>query len=174
LRLWDFGFIALEMVTRLSLIVAAVSTIGLIALGATSLDGAIRLMGAKGWNQLHNTVYVVTALALLHYLLSPGVFPEQYLMSGMFFWLVFWRVLNRRGRGTDVRSLTMLAVASCLFTALLEVGWTWVYHGYAPSGTLRNNFTLVLGLSPAWELLVCGLLIALAAAVRPASLRACL
>src|SRR5882672_11729513 len=41
LRLWDFAFIAHEMVTRLSLIVASVSTIGLIALGATSLDAAI-------------------------------------------------------------------------------------------------------------------------------------
>src|SRR4030081_1955279 len=61
LRFWNFAFIANEMVTRISLIVATVSTIGLIALGATSLDGAIRRMGAKGWNQLHNTVYVITA-----------------------------------------------------------------------------------------------------------------
>jgi DMSO/TMAO reductase YedYZ heme-binding membrane subunit len=83
LRLWDFGFIAREMVSRLSLIVATVSTIGLIALGATSLDAAIRRMGAEGWNLLHNTVYVITALALLHYLLSPGIFSEQFLMSGM-------------------------------------------------------------------------------------------
>jgi methionine sulfoxide reductase heme-binding subunit len=169
LRLWDLGFIAHEMATRLSLIVATVSTVGLIALGATSLDAAIRLMGAKGWNALHNMVYAITALALLHYLLSPGVFPEQYLMSGMFFWLMAWRALNRRGWGLDARVLAMLAVASCLLTALFEAGWIWVYHGYEPSGTLGNNFTLVLGLSPAWQLLVCGLVIALAAAVRPST-----
>jgi methionine sulfoxide reductase heme-binding subunit len=172
LRLWDFAFIANEMVTRLSLIVASVSTIGLIALGATSLDAAIARMGAKGWNTLHNTVYAIAALALLHYLLSPGVFPEQYLMSGMFFWLMGWRVLDRHGGGADAGALTLLAVASCLFTALFEAGWTWAYHGYAPSGTLGNNFTLVLGLSPAWELLVSGLLIAAAAALRPAPLGA--
>src|SRR5882672_3328792 len=97
LRFWNFANIANEMVTRLSLIVASVSTIGLIALGATSLDAAVRRMGAKGWNRLHNAVYVTTALALVHYLLSPGTFPDQYLMSGMFFWLMVWRVLNRRG-----------------------------------------------------------------------------
>src|ERR1700745_1576319 len=34
LRFWDFAFIANEIVTRLSLIVATVSTIGLLALGA--------------------------------------------------------------------------------------------------------------------------------------------
>jgi methionine sulfoxide reductase heme-binding subunit len=168
LRFWNFPAIANEMVTRLSLIVATVSTIGLIALGATSLDAAVQRMGAQGWNRLHNTVYVVTALALVHFLLSPGVFPEQYLMSGMFLWLMVWRVLNSRGLGTDVRALAILAVASCLFTALLEAGWIWAYHGYAPSGTFANNFSLVLGVSPAWELLALGLLIAVAVFIQQA------
>ena len=151
------------MVTRVSLIVATVSTIGLIALGATSLDAAVRRMGARGWNQLHNAVYVLTALALLHYLLSPGEFPEQYLMSGMFFWLMVWRVQNRHGQGTDVRALAMLAVASCLFTAFAQAGWAWAYRGYEPAGTLGINFTLALGVSPAWQMLALGLLIAVAA-----------
>jgi sulfoxide reductase heme-binding subunit YedZ len=165
LRFWNFASIAHEMMTRLSLIVATVSTIGLIALGVTSFDAAVQRMGPKGWNRLHNTIYVWTALALIHYLLSPEIYAEQYLMSGMFFWLIVWRVLNRHAQGTDPRALVMLAVASCLFTALLEAGWIWAYHGYAPTGTLRNNFTLVLGLSPAWKILAFGLLIALAAAI---------
>ena len=122
LRFWDFRFIAHEMVTRLSLIVATVSTMGLIALGATSLDAAVRRMGAEGWNRLHNTVYVTTALALFHYLLSPGTFPEQFLMSGMLFWLMIWRMLNHRGRGADVRALVVLAIVSSLFTAFFEAG----------------------------------------------------
>jgi len=166
LRFWNFPFIAHEMMTRLSLIVATVATIGLVALGATSVDAAVQRMGAKGWHRLHNTIYAFAALALIHYLLSPEIYPEQYLMSGMFFWLMAWRVLNRRGQGTDVRALVMLAVASCLFTALLEAGWIWAYHGYEPSGTLRNNLSLVLGVSPAWKILALGLLIALAAAGR--------
>jgi sulfoxide reductase heme-binding subunit YedZ len=168
LRFWNFAFIANEMVTRLSLILATLSTLGLIALGATSLDAAVARMGAQGWQRLHNAVYLVTALAVIHYLLSPGIFPDQYLISGMFFWLMVWRVLNRRGRGADAGALALLAVASCLFTALLEAGWIWAYHGYEPLGTLSNNFSLVLGISPAWEVLALGLLIALAAAGRQA------
>ncbi len=168
LRFWDFAHIAHEMVARLSLIVATVSTVGLIALGATSVDAAVRRMGERGWQRLHNTMFVVTALALVHYLLSPGIFPEQFLMSGMFFWLMVWRALNRRGQGADARALAMLAVASCLFTALLEAGWIWAYHGYKPSGTLGNNFSLVLGISPAWKMLALGLAVALAAAGRQA------
>jgi sulfoxide reductase heme-binding subunit YedZ len=166
LRLWDFPAIAHEMVVRISLIVATLSTIGLIALGATSLDEAVRRMGAQGWNRLHGTVYVITGLAIIHYLLSPGVFPEQYLMSGMFFWLIGWRMLQRRGLATDARALAVLAVISSVFTALLEAGWIWAYHGYEPVGTLRNNFSLVLGIPPAWQILGLGLLIALAAGGR--------
>jgi len=166
LRFWDAASIANEMATRLTLIVATVSTIGLTALGATSLDAAVRRMGAEGWQRLHNTVYVFTALALVHFLLSPGIYPEQYLLSGMFFWLMVWRVLNRQGRGTDTGVLAILAVLTCLFTALLEAGWIWVYQGFDPMGTLGENFTLDLGVSAAWRNLALGLLIALAAAVR--------
>jgi sulfoxide reductase heme-binding subunit YedZ len=168
LRFWDFAHIAHEVMTRGSLIVATISTAGLIALGATSVDAAARRMGAKAWKRLHNTLYVFAALALIHYLLSPETYPDQYLMSGIFFWLMVWRVLNRRGLGTDVTALATLAVASCLFTAFLEAAWIWAYHGYEPSNTLSNNFTLVLGISPAWKVLVLGLLIALAAASRQA------
>jgi methionine sulfoxide reductase heme-binding subunit len=163
LRFWNFASIAHEMVTRISLIVATVATIGLIALGATSLDAAVRRMGAQGWKRLHDTVYVITALALLHYLLSPDSYPEQALTSGMFFWLMVWRVLNRRRRGADPRALALLAVATCLFTAFFEAGWDCAYHDYAPSGTLANDFTLELGVPPAWQILALGLLIAAAA-----------
>jgi len=168
LRSWNFAFIANEMTTRVSLLVATVSTIGLMALGATSLDAAVQRMGAEGWKRLHDTVYVVTALAVLHYLLSPGIFPEQYLMTGMFFWLMAWRVMNRRGRGVEARALAALAVASCIITVIFEAAWVWAYHGYAPSGTLRNNFTMELGIPPAWQMLALGLLIAVAALARQA------
>ncbi len=168
LRFWNFANIAHEMATRFSLIVASVATVGLIALGVTSLDAAVARMGAAGWKRLHNTIYVVTALALLHYLLSPDIYPEQFLLTGLFFWLMAWRVLDRRGLGTDVAALAVLAVATGLIAALFEAVWVWAIHGYGPLGTLRNDFTLDLGVPPPWELLALGLLIAAAALVRQA------
>src|SRR5258708_4109543 len=153
LRFWNFASIAHEMATRFSLIVATVATFGLIALGATSVDAAVARMGAKGWKRLHNTIYACAALALLHYLLSPDIYPEQFLTSGMFFGLVVWRVLTRRGRGTDASALALLAVATCLFTGFFEAAWIWGYHGYEPSETLRANFSLDLGVSAAWRVL---------------------
>jgi sulfoxide reductase heme-binding subunit YedZ len=168
LRRWNFPNIGVEMVTRLTLIVATLSTFGLIVLGATSFDAAVRHMGAKGWQRLHNAAYVTTGLAILHYLLSPGIFPDQYLMSGMFFWLMAWRVLNRAGKGRDAGALVVLAVVSCLFSALFEAAWIWFYHGFKPSETLADNFTLVLGVPPPWTILGLGLLAAVASAMRPA------
>jgi len=168
LRFWNFTFIANEIVTRLSLIVATVSTIGLAALGATSLDAAVRWMGARGWQQLHNAIYVVTALALLHYLLSPGLFPDQFLMSGVFFWLMVWRVLDRRRLGTNAAALALLAAGSSLFTALLEIGWIWAFRDYALSEIFSIYFTTILGIPPAWTILGLGLLIAVAAFARQA------
>jgi methionine sulfoxide reductase heme-binding subunit len=167
LRLWDFTRIGREMVTRPSLILATAATLGLIALGATSLDVVVERMGVS-WQRLHNVVYAVTALALIHYLLSPGIFPDQYFTCGMFFWLMSWRLLARRRLGADVFALAALAVVSTIFTALLEAGWVWAYHGYEPFGTLRANFSLELGVPAAWKVLGLGLAIALVAALRRA------
>lgn len=174
LRMWDFGFIGVEMVTRISLIIATVSLIGLIPLGVTSVDAAVRSMGAEGWARLHNTVYWLTLLALVHYLLSPGVYASQYLMSGMFLWLMVWRWLNKRGQGTDPRMLALLAIGTSVFTALFEAFWEWIYQEFEFGWVLGNNFDLTFGISPAWWNLAVGLLIALGAAVRhaPPPLRA--
>jgi len=78
-------------------------------------------------------------------------------------------VLERYGRGTDVVALTLLAVALCLFTALLEAGHFWLIRRYEPSWTLANNFNPDLweiAVPPAWKALVVGLLFPLAAAAR--------
>jgi sulfoxide reductase heme-binding subunit YedZ len=166
LRFWDFAFIAREMATRLSLVVATVSTIGLIALGATSVDAAVRWMGAAAWQRLHHAVYATTALAILHYLLSPGLFPDQFLLSGLFFWLMTWRLLQRQGRVADWRALTALAVASSAFTAAFQVGCIWTFRDYALSEIFEVYFTSVLGIPPMWTVLALGLLIAAAAAAQ--------
>jgi sulfoxide reductase heme-binding subunit YedZ len=171
LRLWNFAFIWNEMTTRLTLVIATIATVGLVALGVTSADAAVRRMGARGWQRLHNTIYLLTALALVHFLLSPDAYPEQYLMCGVFFWLLMWRLLNRRKLGTDPRALAILALASGVFTALLEAGWIWAYHEYEPIGTLAQNFNLDLGVSPAFKVFGLGILFALAALARPAPRR---
>jgi sulfoxide reductase heme-binding subunit YedZ len=170
-RHWDFAYIANDMTTRLTLIVATLSTIGLIALGATSVDAAVQYMGAKNWQRLHTTNYVLSGLAILHVVLARGTYTEQYMLTGIFFWLMVWRMLARNGLGANVKALAMLAVASCLVAAFLEAGFLWARRGFDVLGTLGYNLTLEIldvAVPPAWQVLAFGLLVALGAAGREA------
>jgi sulfoxide reductase heme-binding subunit YedZ len=169
LHRWDLGYVAHDMTTRLTLILATFSTIGLIVLGATSVDAAIAYMGAKNWQRLHTTNYVISTLAILHVVLARGTYTEQYMLTGLFFWVMAWRVLARYGVGADARALAMLAVASCLVAAFLEAGFLWARRGFEVLATLGYNLTLAIleaGVPPAWQVLAFGLLVALGAAGR--------
>src|SRR5215475_2417131 len=171
LRLFNFPLIGTVMVTRLTLFVATLSTIGLIVLGATSLDAAIRRMGVKGWQRLHNTNYIISALALLHVVLARGTYTEQYLLTGVFVWLMLWQALDRYGYGTNPKALAAFAITCCLFTAFLEAGFMLGRRGYDLLGTLRMNFIFSpfdLGIQPSWQVLAFGLVFALGAAARAA------
>jgi sulfoxide reductase heme-binding subunit YedZ len=171
LRHWDFAFIVNDMVTRLTLILATLSTIGLIVLGATSVDAAIRYMGTRNWQRLHTTNYVISGLAILHVVLARGTYTEQYMLTAIFFWLMVWRVLARYGLGANAKALAMLAVASCLLAAFLEAGFLWARRGFDVLATLGYNLTFAIldvGYPPAWQVLAFGLLVALGAAGREA------
>src|SRR5947207_14464950 len=121
-RRWDVAIIANDMTTRLTLVVATLSTVGLIVLGATSVDAAVRYMGAKNWQRLHTMNYAISALAILHVVLARGTYAEQYVLTAIFFWLMVWRVLARYRLGANAKALAMLAVAACLLAASLEAG----------------------------------------------------
>jgi sulfoxide reductase heme-binding subunit YedZ len=165
-RRWDFGNIAIDVITRLTLIVATISTIGLIVLGATSVDAAVKYMGAKNWQRLHTTNYAISAFAILHVLLARGTYSEQYVLTALFFWLMAWRVLARYGLGTNAKALAILAVASCVLAASLEAGFLWARRGFGVWDTLGVNFNLAVpdfGVPPAWEVLALGLVAAVAA-----------
>jgi sulfoxide reductase heme-binding subunit YedZ len=169
-RSFDFAFIAADWM-RLTLVLATLSTLGLIVLGATSVDAVIRRMGARNWRRLHATTYAIGGLALLHVVLARGTYAEQYMLAGIFFWLMSWRLLARHGLGASGKALLMLAAASCLFTALLEAGFLWGRRGYDVFGTLGLNFNpafLAALYPPAWRVLAFGLAVALAAAGRAA------
>ena len=159
-RSWDISLIFKETIARWSPIVAILSTVGLVVLASTSFDAAVRYLGVKRWQWLHNTVYVTAALAIGHLLLVRGVYPEQFVVTGLFTWLMIWRMLDRYSLGTDLKALVLLALGSSLVTALLEAIWYWSRRGYEVSGTLRNNFSLTtfdIGIPPIWQVLAFGL-----------------
>ena len=167
LRFWNAGDIVTEVFTRLTLIVATVSLLGLFVLGFTSLDIAIKKMGAKNWDRLHKGTYLYTGLAIWHFLLSPGASGGlPYLFLGMFFWLMAWRWFNARRLGEDLRVLFGLAIASTTLTVASEAIVPALRFGMDPMMTLSFNFSLILGIAPGWHMLGWSLGVFIAAAIR--------
>jgi hypothetical protein len=149
-------------------------------------------MGVKGWQRLHNTNYVISALAIVHVFMARGAYAEQYLLTGAFVWLMAWRVFDRYRLGTDFKVLALLTTACAVFTALFEAGWysgrrnfrmwdrisadfSWArWDEYVPmiykdlSATLKGNFDPVywdIGVPPAWQVLFLGLAFVIGAIV---------
>jgi sulfoxide reductase heme-binding subunit YedZ len=199
MRSWNWPLIGPEMFARWSLFWGLLSTIGLIVLGVTSLDAAIQRMGVKGWQKLHNTNYIITALAIVHVFMSRGTYAEQYILTGVFVWLIAWRLLDRYRIGADVMALIALTLGCTLFAALFQAGWysgrqnfrMWTmisskfglgdWDQYVPlvykdiTTTLMTNFDMNywdIGVPPAWQVLFLGSLFILGAALRGARRKA--
>ena len=122
--------------------VATAATVGFLVLAATSLDSAVGKMGVW-WNRVHNLTYVLTAAALVHFLLSrASTAGLPFVLAGAFFWLMAWRVLDRFKIGTGVTSLLALGLGVVVFTIGFEVVWLYFYRGRQLLRTLTGEFTL--------------------------------
>ena len=64
---FDVGDIAKDIAKRPFILVGFTALVLLLALAATSFNRVIKAMGAKRWQALHRAVYLVAALALLHF-----------------------------------------------------------------------------------------------------------
>ena len=154
--------------------IATASTVGLVVLALTSYDAAVSKMGIW-WNRLHNATYVLTAAALVHYLLSRGSTGGlPFVLAGVFFWLMAWRVLDRFRKGTSLAWLLGLGLGVTAFDLGFETVWLFLYRGRLPWRTLTSEINLdysFVAIGPAtFELLVLALAVPLLAATfaRPA------
>ena len=66
-QMFDLWKVASEIALRLYLTIGFTALLGLTALAVTSTDGMVRRLGGKRWQRLHNVIYVIGLLALIHY-----------------------------------------------------------------------------------------------------------
>lgn len=169
---FDWGLIVSEIVKRLYLTIGFVALLGLVALGVTSTDGMIRRMGAKNWQRLHNLVYLITALGLLHFALQSKIDVTQpALMMGFFALLLAYRGLKRFDLPMTTASLAAVAVLTGLATALAETAWYALTTGASAWMVFQANGDVVLYqdlsfLRPGHWIALAGLAVALAHAWR--------
>ncbi len=159
--------IASEIVLRIYLTIGFIALIGLVVLGLTSFDSAIKRMGAVAWNRLHKLVHPIAVLAVLHFFMQTKLDEFQpTLMLGFLIYLEGCRVLVWRRVKLGFVPLAGLAVVSGLLTALGEAGWYAVATKVKWQLVIYANLSLKMGLRPAYWVLIAGVLLALVGGVR--------
>ena len=144
----DLATVASEIVHRFYLTIGFIVLLGLIALGVTSTDGAIRRMG-RWWKRLHRLSYPLAAVALLHYFIqSKANVSEPVFVAGLFVWLMLWRALPARWQ-RPVAVYPLLAAISASAAAGIEFAWYAIATHINPWRVLAANETLRFGLRPA-------------------------
>lgn len=162
---FDWGLIVSEIVKRFYLTIGFVALLGLVALGATSTDGMIKRLG-KNWQRLHNLVYPIAMLALLHFALQSKIdVTEPVLMSGLFMLLILYRGLYRWKLPVTVPILAGVALLAGLLTAALEAAWYAATSGVSAWLVFQANADILTyqdyaSLRPAHWVALAGLLVA--------------
>jgi sulfoxide reductase heme-binding subunit YedZ len=154
--------VATEIVLRIYLTIGFTALVGLIALGVTSTDAAVRKLGPR-WTTLHKASYLIGILAIVHFALQKKLnIYEPTLMAGFLFWLLGWRLMNRYWRDTGFVSMLALAVIAGLLTAIFESGWYGFLTGVEFIRVLEFNLMFDFIITPVWWVLAAGVGIAFA------------
>jgi len=169
---WDLKFdlvqVVVEIVQRFYLTIGFVALLGLVALGSTSTDAAIRRLG-RNWGRLHKIVYGIGVLTALHFFMqSKADVYEPTLLAGLFMLLMFYRLAH--WRGFDVTSPWVLVGVACLaglVTAGIEYAWYGLATGIPPGRVLTANLHFSFSVRPAWWVATVGLVAAAVACARP-------
>jgi sulfoxide reductase heme-binding subunit YedZ len=154
---FDLAKVASEIVLRFYLTIGFTALLGLIALGVTSTDAAVRRLGAR-WGTLHRAVYVIGVLAVVHFALQKKLdIYEPTLMMGLLAWLLAYRALYKWKREVGLPGLAALALFATIFTMLFEALWYGVLTGVPPVRVLALNFMFTVDIRPAWWVLAASL-----------------
>jgi sulfoxide reductase heme-binding subunit YedZ len=159
---FDVAKVASEIVLRVYLTIGFTALIGLIALGVTSTDAAVRRLGPR-WTTLHRLSYLIGILAIVHFAMQKKLeIYEPTLMMGFLFWLLLWRVFNRYWQATGIAALAALAVLSAALTAVFEAAWYGVLTGVEYRRVLEFNLMFDYVITPMWWVLAAGVGVVLA------------
>ncbi len=96
---FDMSDIARDIAKRPFILVGFSAIVLLTLLAGTSFNRAIKFMGARRWQWLHRLVYVVAALAVLHFFWmrsGKNDFAEVAVYAAILALLLGWRVVHAR------------------------------------------------------------------------------
>jgi sulfoxide reductase heme-binding subunit YedZ len=105
-------------------------------------------------------------LAAFHFLLqTKNDVTQPVIMTGLLFWLLGYRILQRRYREVSLLQLAGLAVAAAALTGPFESAWYYFRSSVPFERIFLANFDFAYVIRPMWWVLAAGLAIVVAAAL---------
>lgn len=162
---WRLLRVAIEIVSRVYLIIGFTALLGLVVLGWTSTDGWMKRLG-RGWKRLHRLVFPVVLLGLLHaFIQSKADTSQAVLLAGVLAWLLAWRALPARWQAS-IPALALLSLGAMLAAVIIEFLWYAGFSNLPAARIAAANLDLTFGPRPAVQAgMICAGFTLLAAAV---------
>jgi sulfoxide reductase heme-binding subunit YedZ len=164
-QMFDLWKVASEIALRLYLTIGFVALIGLTVLAVTSTDGMVRRLGGKRWQRLHNVIYAIGLLALIHYFQQTKAdVAVPTFAAGLFTWMIGYRLLIKFRRVREEPPPWMLLALSVAVAALTfaaeAIGIGIVFH-VSPLRVLQTalDFDDLTMIRPGWLVLGAGLIV---------------
>jgi len=166
---YDLAKVVHEITTRVYLIVGGVAWLGLAVLAITSTDGMVRRIGGKRWRRLHQAIYAIALLGLIHYFQQTKAdVTVPTFVAGLFLWLIAYRLLAWWQDKSELSSLSLLSltvVVSALVFAGEAIG-IGIAFNVSPMRVLVAAFDFDAGVRPGWQVLAAGLAVVLLDVIR--------
>lgn len=158
-----------EIFSRVYLIIGITAWLGLAALAITSTDAMVRRLGGVKWRRLHQIVYAIALLALIHYFQQTKAdVTVPIFATSLFGWLLLYRLVVWWRGVPELSTLGLLAltiVVSVLSFVGEAVGIAIAFH-VSPLVVLETVFDFDVGIRPGWQVLAAGLCVVVVDLVR--------
>lgn len=166
---YDVAKIIHELTHRVYLIIGGIAWLGLAVLAATSTDGMVRRIGGQRWRRLHQAIYAIALLALIHYFQQTKAdISVPTFAAGLFTWLIGYRLLAWWQGGGELSTLRvlLLTMVVALLTFAGEAIGIGLTFGVSPWRVLDTAFDFEAGIRPGWQVLGAGLVVVVVDFVR--------
>ena len=161
-QMFDLTKVATEIIFRIYLTIGFVALLGLTTLAATSTDGMVRRLGVKRWQWLHQAVYLIAGLALIHFFQQnkADVWVPTF-AAGLFGWMIGYRLLVKGRKTRDEPPTWMLLALTVTISALTficEAIGIGIVFNVSPVRVLQTSFEFDFDMiRPGWLVLGAGL-----------------
>lgn len=159
---YDLAKVLYELTHRVYLIIGGVAWIGLAVLAVTSTDGMVKRIGGLRWRRLHQVIYLIALLALIHYFQQTKAdLTVPVFVTGLFTWLMGYRVLAWWLDKNELSTLNLLvlSVVVAILTFVGEAVGIGITFGVSPLRVLETVFDIDAGIRPGWQVLAAGLVV---------------